>query len=208
MAVRTKRGNGAAGTETVYIKNMVCDRCIRVVREELNGIGLDVRRVELGEAEVRASNGAVDRARLRDVLAANGFELIVDGNGRLIEAVKKAVIALVRRDRSDVRDRRNYPKHIAASVGKEYHSLSALFSSVENITIEQYFIRQRIERVKELMFYGERTLSEIAYELDYSSVQHLSNQFRAVTGMTPTAFRAMNGERSGRNRRRPLDKVR
>lgn len=207
MAVRTKRGKGAAGTETVYIKNMVCDRCIRVVREEFTSMGLDVRRIDLGEAEVGSVRGGLDRDAVRDVLQRNGFELIENANARLIEAVKKAVITFVHH-RTGSEPGRRYTDFIASTVGRDYHSLSVLFSSVENVTIEQYYIRQRIERVKELMKYGDRTLSEIAYMMEYSSVQHLSNQFKSVTGLTPSQFKALGSGHAGRHHRLPLDKVR
>jgi AraC family transcriptional regulator len=162
------RKNQKEITTTLYIKNMVCNRCIRVVREELEKLGLRIRRIELGEVDI-AGRKVINTSRVRDVLLRNGFELIEDS---------------------------------ARELGRDYHYLSSLFSSVENVTIEQYVILQRIERVKELVKYGEMTLSEIAYKTGYRSVQHLSNQFRKVTGMTPTVFKELK-----KGVRKPIDKV-
>lgn len=184
------------------IRNMVCDRCIRVVRDELTALGLDVRRVELGEAEVAAGRMPVDLDRIRTMLQENGFELIEDRRRKTVETIKREIIDLVHHRSSSSGKRPKLSEHLAAALRQDYHTISVLFSSMEGITIEQFFIRQRIERVKELLKYGEQTLSEIAWELGYSSVQHLSNQFRQVTGMTPSAFRKL-----GKTSRIPIDKV-
>lgn len=181
---------------------MVCGRCIKVVREELKKLGHDVRSIALGEAVL---GGHVDTAATRKIkamLEENGFELIEDQRVKTIEHTKQTILRLVRRDAEKEPLREKYSEHIAREVGRDYHSLSTLFSSVENITIEHYIILQRIERAKELLKYGELTLSEISYKLGYSSVQHLSNQFKSVTGLTPTGFKKMV-----ENTRRPLDKV-
>jgi AraC-like DNA-binding protein len=181
---------------------MVCDRCIRVVRDELTAFGLDVRRVELGEAEVAAGRQPVNLERIRAMLEENGFELIEDRRRKTVESLKREIIDLVHHHSSSSGKRPKLSEHLATALRQDYHTISALFSSMEGITIEQFFIRQRIERVKELLKYGEQTLSEIAWGLGYSSVQHLSNQFRQVTGMTPSAFRKM-----GNAGRVPIDKV-
>ena len=181
-------------TTTLYIKNMVCPRCIKVVREELEALGHDVRNVILGEVTV---SGAVDNNQLRQIrktLETNGFELIQDRNARLIEKIKHAVLKLVQNDYEKNPIRIKDSEFISREVGQDYHSLSTLFSSVENITIEHFVILQRIERAKELLKYGEMTLSEISYKLGYSSLAHLSNQFKQVTGMTPTEFKNMSGD--------------
>jgi AraC family transcriptional regulator len=184
------------------IRNMVCDRCIRLVREELTKLGLDVRRVELGEAEVADGTRAIDLERIRGMLAENGFELLEDRRKKIIEAIKVEIVKLVHRSPEAAGRRPKLSTQLSKALGQDYHGLSTLFSTIEGITIEQYFIEQRIERVKELLKYGEQTLSEIAWHMGYSSVQHLSNQFRQVTGMTPTAFRTL-----GKGKRKPLDKV-
>lgn len=176
---------------TLLIKNMVCNRCIKVVSEELSKLGFDVRSIVLGEVVVAGDISATALQRINNMLRANGFELIEDQRSRIIERIKLAVLKLVRRDAETEPFKEKISGFIAREVGKDYHTLSALFSSVENITIERYIILQRIERVKELLKYDELTLSQISYTLGYSSVQHLSNQFKQVTGMTPTAFKKM-----------------
>jgi AraC family transcriptional regulator len=185
---------------------MVCDRCIRVVRDELSALGHDVRRVTLGDAEIGTVPTPQQTEAVRAMLERNGFELIEDRNARIIEAVKTAVIRLVHHDHSSSPMKLKYSELLAREVGRDYHALSVLFSSVENITIEQYIIRQRIERVKELIRYDDRSLSEIAFMMRYSSVQHLSSQFKAVTGFTPTAFKSLAPTHRA-HQRMPLDKV-
>jgi AraC family transcriptional regulator len=192
--------------QTIYVKNMVCDRCIRVVREELQKLGLDVRSVELGEVVLGGNVSQTQMKELSGVLVKNGFEMIEDRNARIIEAVKRAVIELVHHNHETTPLKMKYSEYLSKKVGKDYHSLSVLFSAVENVTIEQYIIRQKIERVKELIRYDDCSMSEIAYMMNYSSVQHLSSQFKTVTGMTPTQFTRLNtSTHSGH--RTPIDKV-
>ena len=193
--------SGKVFGETLYVKNMVCDRCIRIVKEELEEIGLDVRSITLGEVVV-AADDIPDRARIRSVLEANGFELIDDKKVKIIEKIKTLIINLVHHGKSGKSPAIKYSKYIAQEVGHDYHYLSGLFSSIENTTIEKYLILQKIERVKELLVYNEMTLSEIAYQMGYSSVQHLSNQFKKVTGFTPSYFKTIKEKK-----RKPLDKV-
>ena len=192
-------------TQKLYIKNMVCDRCIRVVRDEMQLLGHDVRNVELGEVEIGNTLKKDEIDSVKTMLLKNGFELIEDKNGKIIEAVKTAIIQLVHHNHDAEPMKIKYSDYIAKKVGKDYHSLSTLFSSVENVTIEHYIIKQKIERVKELLKYADRSLSEIAYELNYSSVQHLSNQFKSVTGFTPSEFKKLTP--SHHHHRIPLDKV-
>ncbi len=186
---------------TLYIKNMVCGRCIKVVREELERLGLDVTHIELGEVIV-GSKRSLDLQKIRLVLEKNGFELIEDKHAKIIEQTKLVILKLVQRDHSENPMHFSYSGHLSKELGYDYHYLSALFSSVENVTIEQYTILQRIERVKELLRYGDLTLSEIAFKTGYSSVQHLSNQFRKTTGMTPSHFKDLR-----KSLRKPLDEV-
>lgn len=186
-------------TRKIYIKNMVCDRCRRVVAEELQKLGYPVEQVTLGEAEVAA--GEIDLERIREVLEKNGFELLDDRKTQLIEKVKVAIIELVHQA-GEQELHTNTSDYIAEKVGLDYNYLSSLFSSFEGITIEKYLILQRIERVKELLVYDELSLKEIAFKLGYSSVAHLSNQFKKVTGLTPSHFKQVRSER-----RKTLDKV-
>ncbi|MHB1050871.1 MAG: helix-turn-helix domain-containing protein [Bacteroidota bacterium] len=192
--------------QRLYIKNMVCDRCIRVVKQELENIGLDVRSVELGEVEVGDRLDTTTVEKIKHLLHHNGFELIEDKNAKLIESIKTAIIQLVHHNHETEPLKVKYSEYISKKVGKEYHSLSVLFSSVENITIEQYIIKQKIERVKELIKYDDLSFSEIAYMMNYSSVQHLSNQFKSVTGFTPGEFKKL-APAHRHHHRRPLDKV-
>lgn len=188
-------------TVKLYIKNMVCDRCKRVVAEELGNLGYTVLQVGLGEAELAASGGEVDMDGVRQMLQDNGFELLDDRKTKLIEQVKLAIIALVHQgEAADLSI--NTSDYIAEKVGVDYHYLSTLFSSLEGITIEKYLILQRIERVKELLVYNELSLKEIAYMLGYSSVAHLSNQFKKTTGLTPSHFRQLK-----KDKRKTIDKV-
>jgi AraC-like DNA-binding protein len=186
----------------LYIKNMVCNRCIRVVREELENIGLDVCHVELGKVELKQDNDDIPLGTIRRVLQAIGFDIIEDKKARLIEATKNKIIQLIHQNEDVQSFNMNYSEYLSQKLAVDYHYLSNLFSSVENITIEHYVILQKIERAKELLKYNEDTLSEIAYKLGYSSVQHLSNQFKKITGMTASQFRIVTV-----NLRKPLDKL-
>lgn len=180
---------------------MVCNRCIRVIREELEKLGYRVGRIELGEVDM-IDGIPFDLEKIEGVLEENGFQLIEDKKVRIIERIKLAILKLVQYDQSLSPLHMNYSDYIARELRHDYHSLSSLFSSIENITIEQYIILQKIERVKELLKYGELTLSEIAFKMGYSSVQHLSNQFKKVTGLTPSHFKDLK-----RSFRKPLDKL-
>ena len=192
MSQRQKRSGTIAAT-TLYVKNMVCDRCIRVVREELQRLNLDVRSVTLGEVVVAGNAGGLPMKQISGVLEANGFELIEDRRAKTIESLKLAVLKLVRESDDGKNRRIKQSEYLSRELGLDYHYLSTLFSSIENVTIEQHIILQRVERAKELLKYGELTLSEIAYKLGYSSVQHLSNQFKSVTGFTPSSFKKLTG---------------
>jgi AraC family transcriptional regulator len=197
-----KRSQPASSTTTLHIKNMVCNRCIKVVHEVLEKLRFDVRSIALGEAIVDGEVLPRDLEKIKQTLEQNGFELIEDQRVKTIERIKQVVLRLVRRDAEKEPLTTKLSEHIARELGKDYHLLSTLFSSVENITIEHFIILQRIERAKELLKYGELTLNEISYRLGYSSVAHLSNQFKKVTGMTPSRFKKMVA-----NTRLPLDKV-
>jgi len=180
-------------TSKLLIKNMVCNRCIKVVKEELEKLKLDIRSIVLGEVVVKGNVKTLPMAKIKNVLEENGFELIEDKRAKLIEQIKLVILKLVRNDEDKKPLEENYSDYLEKEIGQDYHYLSILFSSVENITIEQYIILQKIERAKELLKYGELTLSEIAYKLGYSSVQHLSNQFKKVTGLTASQFKNITG---------------
>ncbi len=188
----------------LYVKNMVCQRCVQAVKEALVAQGLHPEKVELGEVSLREDELSVEQlSHLDAALTNNGFERIDDRRARLIEAIKNKVITLIHH--TDHIDRKsNWSTLLAEELHYDYNYLSGLFSAVEGITLEHYIINQKIERVKELLFYGELTLSEIAYKLGYSSVAHLSGQFKKVTGLTPSELKRNRGDVL---KRKPLDQV-
>jgi AraC family transcriptional regulator len=171
------------------IRNMVCDRCKRVVREELEKLGLMVGRVELGEVEVTNFPSNLELADIRHLLQANGFDLVDDKKQALVEHMKILLINEVQHLIGERLPTENYSTFLERKLGYEYSHLSNLFSASEGHTLEKYIIALKIEKVKEWLRYDELTLSEIAWRLSYSSVQHLSTQFRQVTGQTPGQFR-------------------
>jgi AraC-like DNA-binding protein len=185
----------------ITVKNMVCARCIRVVTEELTTGGFAPTRVQLGKAAFSDPLSKSDLSRVKLILERNGFDLLIDGKARLVEQIKAIVIDLIYNDQLP-EIQVNISAFIAKKVGRDYSALSNLFSSVESTTIEKYIINHKIERVKELLVYNELTLSEIAYRLGYSSVQHLSSQFKKITGLTASHFKEM-----GAPHRRSLDKL-
>lgn len=188
----------------LYIKNMVCQRCVQSVAEVLTSLGLHAKRIELGEIELQEDQLSEEQlAKLDNVLEERGFERIDDRKARLIEAIKNKVIKMIHH--SDRVDRKyNWSTQLAEELHYDYNYLSNLFSSVEGITLEQYIIRQKIEKVKELLFYDELSLSEIADKLAYSSVAHLSGQFKKITGLTPSELKK---SRQISANRKPLDGV-
>lgn len=185
---------------TLHIRNMVCPRCIRAVREALEQSGLEVESVRLGEAEIIGGLSDELKSRLMAELENLGFELLEDRRSRIIEGAKNCIVRLVRSE--EVVPDANLSDYLSGKLGLDYKYLSALFSETEGRTIEKFFIAQKIERVKELLVYDELTLSEIAFRLGYSSVAHLSAQFKRTTGLTPSLYKHM-----GDKRRRSLDEL-
>lgn len=185
----------------LYIKNMVCNRCILVVQQELDKLYIDSCKVTLGEVETTVEVQKDKLNRLEQNLAALGFEMLDDAKQKLIEKMKNIIIQKIHHVRDD-EEHHNFSEILSKALYKDYSYLSSLFSEVEGITIEKYIINQKIEKVKELIIYDELSLSEIAYKLGYSSVAHLSNQFKKVTGLTPSHFRQV-----GQNKRKPLDQI-
>lgn len=186
---------------TLHIKNMVCNRCIKSVQEGLTGMGYTIMRIELGEVELKETLDENDRAQISQMLLENGFELIDDKKSRIINSLKTLIIEYIHYG-LEKPEHMNLSSFLARELGHDYSYLSNLFSSIEGITIEKYLINQKIEKVKELLVYDELSLNEIAYQLGYSSVQHLSSQFKKITGLTPSHFKKIKN-----NTRLPLDKV-
>lgn len=185
---------------TIYIKNMVCDRCISAVRTTFIDTSIHVDNIRLGEVEMAASPSTEQLAKLSAKLSEQGFELIDDRKSRIIEKIKNIAITLVRG--TEETNRLKISELIAAELHYDYPYLSNLFSETEGITIEQYLIRQKVERIKEFIVYDELSLSEISDQMGYSSVAHLSAQFKKITGMTPSQFKKLD-----RKDRKALDKV-
>lgn len=188
----------------LHIKNMVCNRCKMVVEQELAKLGFKAEHVALGEVILPEPDLSKEQLeRIDQALQQVGFERIDDRKARLIESIKNKIIERVHH--VDHIDRKfNWSDILADELHHDYNSLSNLFSSVEGITIEQYIIRQKIERAKELLFYDELNLSEIALKLGYSSVAHLSSQFKKITGLTPSELKKSRKPEDVRN---PLDAV-
>ena len=186
---------------SLHIKNMVCPRCIKVVTDEFEKLDLNVEKIELGRVEVASELSLDSIEQIRKVLADNGFELIDDKKGQLIDEIKTIIIQKIHHSKSTL-EAVNWSDYISKIIRKDYSYLSKLFSSIEGITIEKYIINQKIEKVKELLVYDELSLNEISYELGYSSVQHLSLQFKKATGLTPSHFKKLK-----ETKRKPLDRV-
>jgi AraC-like DNA-binding protein len=184
----------------LYIKNMVCNRCIMVVENELQKLGYHPQNIKLGELELEKEITDTEKEIINNHLQTFGFELIDDKKSRLIEQIKNTIIDLVHHQDNDSKS--NLSEVLSHKLHHDYNYLSNLFSEVEGITIEKYFIAQKIEKVKELLIYDELSLSEIAFQLNYSSVAYLSNQFKKVTGLTPSHFKQIKEDK-----RKPLDKL-
>jgi len=183
------------------IKNMVCDRCILVVRQELEKLGFTIQHIVLGTVQLTPEPDRPSIEKISRVLHALGFELLSSEKEQQVEQIKTQVIAMVHHsDLSNVR--LSLISFVAEKMDKDVVYLSRLFSDAEGITIEKFIIQQKIEKVKELLEYGELNLNEIAYRMGYSSSAHLSTQFKAVTGMPPSKYKV-----KPTGNRKPLDQV-
>lgn len=172
---------------------MVCSRCKMVVKTELEKLGLHLLAVDLGEVEILTPISKQQNSKIAQSLKLFGFELIDDKKSRIIEKIKTLIIDLVHQHNAQIDT--NLSDYLSNHLTQDYSSLSNLFSEVEDTTIEKYFINQKIERVKELLLYDELTLSEIAFQMNYSSVGYLSNQFKKVTGFSPTHYKQLKDKK-------------
>ncbi len=172
---------------------MVCGRCKMVVKSELEKLGLQLLAVDLGEVEIVAPISAQLKSEIAEHLKSFGFELIDDKKSRMIDKIKTLIIGLVHQQNAQLNT--NLSDYLSKNLAQDYSSLSNLFSEVEDTTIEKYFINQKIEKVKELLLYDELTLSEIAFQLNYSSVAYLSNQFKKVTGFSPSHYKQLKDKK-------------
>lgn len=186
-------------TKKLYIKNMVCQRCVLAVNKILEDLRLQPVYIQLGEVLLTKPLSGKQKSQLQHELEKIGFELLDDIRQQEIEKIKTLVISHIHyQEDPDF----SFPSLLAKELNREYSLISKLFSETEGITIEQFVIRQKIEKVKELLAYREMNLNEISFELGYSSAAHLSAQFKKVTGLTPSQFK-----KQAFHLRKPLDAV-
>lgn len=186
--------------QVLHIKNMVCPRCIKVVRDELESIGLKVLDIKLGSTTVCVPEEVTEET-IQSVLEQNGFKLLHDNQDELVEHIKLAVIDLIYQDKLP-HLKTTISTYLTDELAKDYNTISATFKATEEIPLNRYVVLQKIERAKELLEYNEQNVSEIAYRLGYRSVQHLSAQFIEVTGVTPLHYRNQGGPA-----RKPINEI-
>lgn len=177
----------------IFIKHMVSNRCKMVVKEELRKLGLHFIVVDLGEVEIMENISVEQREQMKTALLISGFDLMDDKKAILIEKIKTAIIEMVHH--SDENIKINFSDYLSEKLSHNYTYLANLFSEVQGISIEHFIIAHKIERIKELIIYDELNITEIAWKMNYSSVAHLSNQFKKVTGLTPSHFRQLKDKR-------------
>jgi AraC family transcriptional regulator len=181
----------------LYVKNMVCGRCMRAVKQVFQDVGVVPLDIHLGEILLENPLTSTQRELVKTKLSELGFELLDDNRKQLIERIKSIVIEHIHYGEDE---KFIFSEVLSRKLNKEYSVISKLFSETEGITIEQFVIHQKIEKAKELLVYDEMNLNEISFKLNYSSVAHLSAQFKKVTGLTPTQFKAQDI-----HLRKPLD---
>ncbi|WP_114940237.1 helix-turn-helix domain-containing protein [Mucilaginibacter endophyticus] len=185
----------------LYIKNMVCDRCVTTIRPQLESLGFTVKEIILGRAEITPEPNEEQLQLIAATLKIPGFELINKETDKITEVIKNIVIDMVHHsDLSQLKT--SYSDLIANHLNKDYTYLSRIFSNSQGMTIERFIIEQKVEKIKELLQYGELNLNEISYQMGYSSSAHLSTQFKSITGLTPSQFKS-----SGRDKRKAIDKI-
>lgn len=174
----------------IAVKNMVCNRCIKVVKDELIKNRIEFNHVDLGVIYFEREVLEQEKEKLKEILEKEGFELVEDREAVIVKNIKTIVVQLIHHG-MEKPVHQNFSEFISSELGIEYSQLSKLFSEIEGNTIEHYIIEQRIERAKELIVYDELTISQISYLLNYSSPQHLSKQFKQITGLTPSVFKSI-----------------
>ena len=184
----------------LFIKNMVCDRCVLVLQQTLEDMNIPALSVALGEVELKEELQDDTKNALQEKLNQLGFELINDKKSRTIEKIKSLIIDLVHNKYGALDS--NLSTYLSDKMHQDYSALSNLFSEVENSTIEKYYIAQKIEKVKELLVYDEKSISEIADLMHYSSPAYLSSQFKKITGFSPAHFKKIK-----ENRRKAIDRL-
>jgi AraC family transcriptional regulator len=188
-------------TSVLKIKNMVCNCCIRVLREDFEKVGIIIEKIRLGEAVVSFDPEKINFNQIEKIIKDNGFELIIDKEKILVEQIKLAVIELIHYYNNANSLIRN-SDYLIEKLGHSYQYLSTVFSKHENTTLEKYIILQKIEKAKELLEFENYTLSEIAYMMGYSSVQYLSNQFKQITGVSVSDYK-----KAKESRTKPLNEL-
>jgi AraC-like DNA-binding protein len=184
----------------LYIKNMVSNRCKLAVKDELKKLGLHFILVDLGEVDIMEKISAQQRQQLSAGLLILGLELMDDKRAMLIEKVKNTIIEMVHH--SDEVIKINFSDYLSEKLNHDYTYLANLFSEIQGTTIEHFIISHKVERIKELIIYDELNISEIAWKMNYSSVAHLSNQFKKVTGLSPSHFKQLKDKR-----RTPIEEI-
>ena len=186
----------------LYFKYMVSNRCKMMVKEELKKLGLHFIVVDLGEVEIMEDITPEQREQLKLNLIDSGLELMDDKRGVLVEKIKTIIIDMVHHVETDEIIKTNFSDYLSAKLNHDYTYLANLFSEVQGSTIEQFIIMHKVERIKELIIYDELNITEIAWKMNYSSVAHLSNQFKKVTGLSPSHFKQLKDKR-----RSPIEEV-
>ena len=184
----------------IAIKNMICSRCLKVARQNLETLGIEVLEMKLGRVKFRFPKGSISLSQIEETLKEDEFEFVKDKEAQGAELIKLALIEMV--NDLPIKKKKKLSEYLAEKFRKDYWSLSKAFSKTEGITVERYFILLRIEKVKELIEYDELNFSEIAYELGYNNIYHLSGQFRQVTGMSMSEYKQLKNKP-----RSPLDKI-
>ena len=178
----------------LYIKYMVSLRCKMVVKDELKSLGLNYVILDLGMVEILENITLLQRKELKENLLRSGLELLDDKKSILIDKIKNVIVEMIHY--SDELPSQNYSDYISERLQYDYNYLSGIFSEVKGITIQQFIIIHKIEKAKELLLYDELTLTEISYKLHYSSVAHLSNQFKKITGLSPSFYKQLKQKRN------------
>jgi AraC-like DNA-binding protein len=184
----------------LHIKNMVSIRCKMIVKQELTKLGLHFIIVELGEVDIMETLTAADREQVKIALLNSGLELMDDKRSVLIEKIKNTIVEMVHH--TDQLIKTNFSDYLSKKLNHDYTYLANLFSEVQGTTIEQFVISHKIERIKELIIYGELNITEIAWKMNYNSVAHLSNQFKKMTGLSPSHFKQLKVKR-----RSPIEQI-
>jgi len=188
-------------TTTIHIKNMMCQCCLRVIREELENAGIVVEEISMGRATISFDEKEMSLEDVRKILVEFGMDLIESRDNRLVEEIKLAVVELIHH-MNNVDSMVRKSEYLVEKTGLSYAYLSRIFSTHEHITLEKFIILNKIERIKEMIDQDEFTLSEIAFMMDYSSVQYLSNQFKHNTGMTVSEYKE-----SDRSSKKSIDRL-